>query len=325
MVIEPRSRFDWAGRIGRRIRLRDLHVLMAVVQWGSMARAAEHLAVSQPVISKTIAELEHTLGVRLLDRDRHGAVPTVYGEALLKRSVAAFEELRQGVKDIDFLLDATGGELRIAAADPIASGLIPAIIESLSLRHPGITYHVTGGASVLQQQIIALRDRRIDLIIGRLPHVVAEPDLQVDILGDEPSLVAAGAENPWVGRRRIKLADLVEEHWVLPAAESFVGSLIAELFHASGHALPRKAVYCTSIQMNNALLATGRYLAFYPGSVLRFHSERLALKVLDVELSVPSTPLGIISLKARTLPPVATLFVEYAHEIAAAAVSARKC
>jgi DNA-binding transcriptional LysR family regulator len=315
MAIEAKTKTHWPDRIGRRIRLRDLHVLMAVVEWRSMAKAAEHLAVSQPVVSKVIADLEHVLEVRLLDRDRHGARATVYGEALLKRGVAAFEELRQGVKDIEFLLDSTTGELRIAAADPIASGLIPAVIADLSIRYPNITYHVTGGASVLDQQIIALRDRRLDVIVGRLPRVVAEPDLRVEILTDEPSLVAAGAQNPWVRRRNVKLGDLVHENWVLPAADSFVGTLIAELFHKSGHSLPRKAVYCTSIQMNNALLATGRYLAFYPGSVLRFSNDRLAIRVLKLDLPIPSTPLGIITLKDRTLAPVAKLFIDCARRL----------
>jgi Bacterial regulatory helix-turn-helix protein, lysR family len=69
----------WADRIGRRLKLRDLHVLFAVAQWGSMAKAAQHLAVSQPVVSAAIADLERAVGVRLLDRSRRGVEPTIYG------------------------------------------------------------------------------------------------------------------------------------------------------------------------------------------------------------------------------------------------------
>jgi regulatory helix-turn-helix LysR family protein len=87
-----------------------------------MAKAAEHLAVSQPVVSKVVADLEQRLGVRLLDRDRHGAQPTVYWLALLKRGVAAFDELRQGVEDIEFLRDPTKGELRIGCTDVVIGG-----------------------------------------------------------------------------------------------------------------------------------------------------------------------------------------------------------
>ena len=91
-----------ADRIGRRLKLRELHILLAVAERGSMAKAAHDLAISQPVVSKTIADLEHTLGVRLLDRSRQGIEPTPYGRALLRRSFAAFDELREGARRSNF-------------------------------------------------------------------------------------------------------------------------------------------------------------------------------------------------------------------------------
>ena len=96
---------QWADRIGRRLKLRDLHVLSAVVQWGSMAKAAQHLAVSQPVVSAAVADLENAIGVRLLDRSRRGVEPTIYGRAILKHGMVAFDALKQGVKEIEFLAD----------------------------------------------------------------------------------------------------------------------------------------------------------------------------------------------------------------------------
>src|SRR5690349_5886170 len=74
---------QWKDRIGRRLKLQDMHSLLAAVESGSMAKAAEHLAISQPVVSRAIASLEHTLGVRLLERSRSGIEPTLYGRALL--------------------------------------------------------------------------------------------------------------------------------------------------------------------------------------------------------------------------------------------------
>src|SRR5882762_11999865 len=106
----------WEARIGRRIRLRDLHMLLTVVQGGSMAKAARHLSVSQPAISKAIADLEHTLGVRLLDRGPQGIEPTVYGSALVRRGLAVFDELRQAVGEIEFIANPNVGEVRIGRA-----------------------------------------------------------------------------------------------------------------------------------------------------------------------------------------------------------------
>jgi molybdate transport repressor ModE-like protein len=114
----------WNDRIGRRIKLSDLHILLAVAQSGSMAKAANELAVSHPVVSRSISELEHTLGVRLLERNPHGVELTEYGHALLNRSHAAFDELRQGVKDIELLSDPTAGEVRIGSTAPLGGDQI---------------------------------------------------------------------------------------------------------------------------------------------------------------------------------------------------------
>src|SRR3954454_9903713 len=75
----------WERRIGRRLHLRDLHILFAVVQCGGMAKAAAQLGVSQPSVSEAIANLEHAVGVQLLNRSQRGVEPTMYGEALLYR------------------------------------------------------------------------------------------------------------------------------------------------------------------------------------------------------------------------------------------------
>src|SRR5262245_64171246 len=133
---------EWSERIGRRIRLRDLHILLAVVQCKSLAAAAEHLAISRPVVSKVIADLERVLGVRLLERDRHGAEPTIYGAALLKRGTTVFDELREGVKDIEFLTDPTAGEVRIGSNPFLAGSFVSAVIDRLSRRYPRIVYHL---------------------------------------------------------------------------------------------------------------------------------------------------------------------------------------
>jgi Bacterial regulatory helix-turn-helix protein, lysR family len=100
----------WSDRIGRRVKLRDLHILLAVAQTRSMARAAADLGVSQPVVSKTLADLEHALGVRLLDRTAQGVEPTAYGRAFIRCGTIVFDELKRGVQELEFLSDPTFGE-----------------------------------------------------------------------------------------------------------------------------------------------------------------------------------------------------------------------
>jgi DNA-binding transcriptional LysR family regulator len=133
---------DWDSRIGRRLRLRDLHVFFYDRAAGSMAKAAQSLGVTQPAVSKVIAELEHTLGVRLLDRGARGIEPTMYGRALLARSNTAFDELRQAVRDIEFLADPTVGEVRIECQESIAAAILPTVIHRFSQTYPRVVLHV---------------------------------------------------------------------------------------------------------------------------------------------------------------------------------------
>ena len=118
---------DWESRIGRRVTLRDLHILFAVVQHGSMAKAAGPLGLTQSAVSQSVAALEHALKVRLLDRSPRGVEPTIYATAILQRGRVAFDELRLGVKDIEFLADPTVGEVRIGCSESISAGILPAV------------------------------------------------------------------------------------------------------------------------------------------------------------------------------------------------------
>jgi len=305
---------QWKDRIGRRLKLQDMHILLAAVESGSMAKAAEHLAISQPVVSRAIASLEHTLGVRLLDRSRSGIEPTLYGRALLTHGLAAFNELKRGVNAIESLADPTAGELRIGSTEPMAAGLLGAIIEELSAKYPQLAFHVTLGYPP-EMQNRELRTRTVDLIIGKVPALVPAEDTDVEVLFDDKSYVVASVQNRWTRRRKIKLSELINEPWCLPPPESFPGQRIAMAFRASKLELPRVNVMTSSTHLTQRMLATGRFLSTLPGSLMHFSARSLALKVLPVEPPIESWPVGIVTLKNRTLSPVAQLFIDCARKL----------
>src|SRR5215469_6373344 len=151
----------WNERTRRRLKLRDLDILATLIDAGSMGKAAARLNVSQPAVSKAIAELEAALGVRLVDRGRRGITPTPYGLALKKRSVAIFNDLRQGVQDIEFLSDPTTGEIRIGSTEPISVALVSPCIDRLSRRHLRMRFHVVAGdTATLCREVM---DRNVEL------------------------------------------------------------------------------------------------------------------------------------------------------------------
>src|SRR5690348_10290267 len=156
----------WNDRIKRRLKLRDLDILATLIDTGSMGRAATRLNVSQPAVSKAIAELEAALGVRLVDRGRRGITPTSYGLALQKRSVAIFNDLRQSVQDIEFLSDPTTGEVRIGTTDPVSVALVSPCIDRLSRKHPRMSFHITADDTAgLYRRVV---DRDVEFAICRM-------------------------------------------------------------------------------------------------------------------------------------------------------------
>src|SRR5215471_4110797 len=201
---------DVSDRIGRRLKLHDLHVLMAVVQAGSMRKAATILNTGQPAISRSIGELERSLGVNLLERGPRGIEPTQYGRALLKGGTAVFDDLRQTVKDIAFLADPATGEVRIGCGLSLASSFVPAVVDRLSRRYPRIVVHVVTPES---DALRDLYERNLDLLIAPRSGAIADERLKFELLFSDSYVVIASEKSPWVRRRKIALADLATEPW----------------------------------------------------------------------------------------------------------------
>jgi DNA-binding transcriptional LysR family regulator len=297
----------WNDRIKRRLKLRDLDILMAVIEAGSMGKAASRLGISQPAISKAIVELEDALGVQLFDRGQRGVVPTSYGLALRTRSVSIFNDLRQGVQDIDFIADPTRGEIRIGTTEPVMSAIVSPVIDALSRNYPRMFFHIVAGDTATLYADVAERKIEVAIcrMIGHLPD-----ELAAEVLFHDSVAVMTAAANPLARRRNLKLADLANEPWVLFPYESFFGGAIAEIFRASGHEPPRLTVSTLSVHAQNELLATGRFLTVLPSFVLRLPGGSVPLKALPVALPNAPMPIGLITVKNRTLTPVAQLFID---------------
>ena len=302
-------KIDWEERVGRRLKLRDLHVYFTVVQCGSMAKAAIALGVAQPTVSEIIADLEHTFGVRLLDRVPRGVEPTMYGTALLKRGVAAFDELKQSTRDIEFLADPTAGELKIGCAESIAAAVLPPIVERFERQYPRVIINVD---DVPSPAIGLLRDRKHDLIFARIVRPRSDDDFNVETLFDDHLVVAAGRRSRWAGRRNIKLADLLDTPWLLAPPDTWGYDRVAETFNALGLNMPKVSLFTLSVHLRVHLLASGRFISAFPRSI----ADQYGLKILPVDLPSRPWPVVMVTLRNRTLSPIVERFLECAREVA---------
>jgi len=306
---------EWSDRIGRRIRLRDLHIVLAVAEAGSMSKAAQRLAISHPVVSKTISDLEQTLKVKLFDRTAQGVEVTNYGQALLKCGVNVFDEMRQGLKQIEFLTDPASGELAVGCPEIMNAGIVPAISERFLQTHPRVQLRVVH-ADIALAQYDPLRERKVELLLGRPPEPFVEEGLVSEPLIHEPFVAVAGVGSRWASRRRLQLADLIEEPWILPPSDSTPGTIIAGIFRAEGLQPPRPSVATLSVQLTTTLIGTGKFVGLLPNSVARFGARRVGLKILPARIPATHYSIAIITVKNRTPGPLAKLFVEHARVVA---------
>ncbi|WP_165614399.1 LysR family transcriptional regulator [Paraburkholderia ginsengiterrae] len=300
-------------RIGKRMKLRDLYILSAVVRWGSMAKAASHLGMSQPAVSEAIASLEAALGVRLLNRHAQGVESTIYADALLKRGQVVFDELMQGINDIEFLTNPEVGEVRIACAEFLSADLLPRAISLFSQQYPHVVF------SVVQQDTTTLdhrelHERVVDLVLARMPVNFVDDDLNVEVLFEDPHCIVAGTSSPWASRHNIALTEIAGEPWIIPPS-SIIEKFVQAEFEKRDIKL-NVVVNAASILLRNQLLSTGRYISVLPFSLLSGNAKQwsiTALEVDDVHLTPP--PISLITLKRRALSPVVERFVEHLRAI----------
>ena len=308
---------DWDSYIGRRLKLRDLHVFFTAVQHGSISKAASHLGVSHPAVSQLIAELEQALGARLLERSSRGVTPTIYGRALLARGRAAFDELKQGIREIEFLSDPDVGEVKIGCPEGLEAILLP-VIEEFSRQYPRVVLDIH--VEELETLATKLRNRNLDFVIQLLrgPLEANDPffdDLDVEVLFEDEVVIAAGAQSRWAGRRTVDLADLVDEPWILTAPPSWNYGIVSDAFRARGLKMPNVVLKTFSTYIRTNLVASGRFIATFPKSVAHFYADRFSLKVLPIVLPVRPWPVAILTLKTRTLNPVVKHFMAYVREL----------
>jgi DNA-binding transcriptional LysR family regulator len=307
---------DWSDRIGRRVKLRDLHILLAVAQTRSMGKAAADLAVSQPVVSKAIADLEHALRVRLLDRGPQGVELTLYGEAVLKSGITVFDELRKGVERLEFLSDPGSGELRVGCTEPLAAGFVGTIVTRLMRRFPRASFNVvTADPTALQGR--ELQQRSVDLVVTPTESLTLTNEMAAEVLFDDRQVVMASGTSKWARRRTCSLDALMKERWFAPPPESPIGAYIADCFRAAGFTPPHSQVTSFSVPLCLRMVEQEGYVAMLPISMLA-EGAHWNLRMLGVDIPQVPRPTGIVTIRNRTVGPLAHEFIATARLLAKA-------
>ncbi len=300
-------------RTRRRVRLRDLETLVTVVQAGGMRKAAGQLNLSQPAVSKAVAELEDALGLKLLQRGRLGVEPTAFGAALVRRSEALIDGVRGALQELTEMADPETGELRLGAIETVQGGLVSAAVNAVLSQHPRIRVVLEIGQSGDLIDHFLMR-RQVDFVIAR-PYGALPPELEGEPLFRDRLQVVVGQPHALARKRKLRLADLMHENWILSRNEVLPDSPVVKALAAEGLGLPPRLMVAGGLAQRYALLTTGRFVTCMPHSLTPFVPEWAGLRVLPIHIPPWSRSTMIVKLRGRALAPSAELFLGTLREL----------
>lgn len=300
-----------------RLKFRDMQVFLLVVRFGSMAKAAQFLSLTQSAISQSIAEIEHVLGYRLLERGPKGVTPTIYGSKLLERVSEIFDSLDSGVRDLDFLSRPGTGLVRIGAdMSFIASGLLSEIINDVENKFPQIRLDIIETTTkTAKPDYKELRDRSVDLIIGRISNEAPDNELNVETLFEESMFVITGKNSSWAKSRGITLHSLKDAKWILASIDNMARSLVQNAFESQKIPFPEPQITTYSMQLRMQLLQERDYVTVMSETGFQYSRKNWALHKLPVDLK-KKLPVAVLTLRQRSLPMAAETFMRSARDIA---------
>ena len=243
-----------------------LRHFLAVIEHGSIGRAAEALNISQPALSKSIRRLEGSLDAKLVDRGPYGVSPTVFGESLAERARLILHEVRGAEQDIAALRDLKTGHVVIGAGPSIVPDLLPAAITALQVKRRGVRVTIREG--LMDMQLDALGRGDIDITVGAFPESLSVEVTREPLLVDTTRVIARPEHPLGTGRRR-RLDDLCAWPWVLPAAPERVRDALNAAFEKEGLDPPQPDVETNSAHCMKSLVIATDFLSFMPSRLIR--------------------------------------------------------
>ncbi|QKW35817.1 LysR family transcriptional regulator [Actinomadura sp. NAK00032] len=296
-----------------RLKLRHLVLVVAIADHGSVLRAAEHLHLAQPAVTRSLREVEGILGVDLFTRGPRGVTPTLFGEAFIEHARAVLAELRRAGDRITGLADGEVGTVTIGTLLAGSNVLLPRAIAALKKDRPGITVIVQ--EATFDAQVPRLLDGEIDLILGRLNPIDDLRGLRQLTLYGEPVLLVARQDHPARAVPDLALADLLAYPWVLPLEQTALRTELEQVFRASGLTLPDNLVECTSVLTVRTLVRDTDMIAALPELVARTDAD---IAPLPVPLETVRRQVGVTLPAGRTPTPSARLMLDHLEREAAA-------
>lgn len=289
---------DWFLR--SRLKMRHIHLVVAVDELRSIHKAAAALRMTQPAATKLLSDLERVLGMRLFERTTRGIIPTPHGASLVRHARTIVGTLDHARDELAAISTGATGKLTVGVLLVVAPVLVPRALLAFKRRNEHVTVQVREGT--LGTLLPLLHAGELDLVVGRLTTDFATTGLSFTPCYDEPMTLVVRRGHPLSRRRALSLADLVDESWILPTPEAAYRHRLDAAFRQSGVEPPAQRIESMSILTNTTLLQESDMLGVMPLNIARHYAKAGTLALLRVPLPQPSGPVGIIARADQ--PPV---------------------
>ncbi len=301
------------------MKLSQLRNLLAVVEAGTVRRAAKTLNLSQSSLTKSIQQLEGLLGVELLHRGARGVVPTAAGQVLVARAKAIEAELRHARNDIEAVRGANFGEIRVSASPTVAMGLLPKAVAAFRKTRPRVSFFIQEG--VYPDVLPSVRTGELDLAICLVPNRPRDETLAFESLLPDRVVPAVRADHPVISARRLELQDLVGLDWIIYGRSHTGLDIFEQTFVANGLKPPASTIECNSFACALALLETGNYATLVPSQIFATGSKPAAIAPVPLDSPMPTWEVAVISRGQHELSAVCKAFLEEMRQTAAGFVT----
>ncbi len=301
-------------RVSTRLKLKQLRMLVAIAEHGSILHAADELNISQPAATKLLKDLETDFAVTLFDRTNRGVIATEFGEALVRHGKLILAQISHAAQELDDLNDGLGGRVVVGTLLTASARLLPKTIENVHRSRPNVSIVVRDGTNDFLMPLLHTGD--LDMVVGRLPEYRHREDLVQETLYQEQLVIVCGNDHPLAQSDKVDLGDLADQNWILPPVQTTLRRQIDKEFFDKGFPPPSNAVESISFLTNRALLSSTDMLCVLPYHVVESEISLGILAVVPCEMSISIGPVGVSYRNLDSLSPAA---LEFLRELRASA------
>jgi DNA-binding transcriptional LysR family regulator len=290
------------------IKLRHLQLLVALDQFRHLGRTAEFMSVSQPAVSKMLAEVESMLALTLFERSARGTEPTASGVSLIRFARSVLADYERTRDEIAAVASGTAGRTRVGSMVVAMPVLLARAVDLLKQHSTQATVLVEEGD--LTHLLPKLRLGELDVFVGRLEPGYASPDLLTEPLYEEPMVAVVATDHALARKAKPNWADLAAIPCVLPPPWASLRVKIEQQFFKYGLAPPQDVIETASFLALTIFLQQRGAAGFLAQSVAKHFESQGILKVLRLKVTIELPPVGLITLRGRRLTTTTQQFID---------------